>query len=118
MNRNLRIEVCEEFKYAVPCLTPEYKGAFLLNGNEVKSKESTKLRKEACAQCLVRLECLTDAINDALDIGYLSRTVISGFAGGKTPAQQASIARDFKAEGYERVNLEQVDAHPLTYSVK
>ena len=109
MLSNLRAEACNELNYTAPCTLPDNKELFDPFTRSVVMNRANKARRLAiCVDCSVRVQCLTDAVNEVLDSGTVDDSLVVGFQAGKTPLQQAAMAREFKLDGLEQVTMEQV----------
>lgn len=100
-----------ETGYRTACELPDTKHLFKTiigrPNNEVRRQ-----RREACANCLVRLECLADALNDVLSKGEIGVQNSSGYMAGKTPEEQVELAKFFRKIDVHIVTIDHLDGLP------
>ena len=102
----------EEIRYATPCSLPENEQLFLSEPRGTRANKSKIKREAACASCLVRLECLTDAVNVLLDANSISSHISSGYQAGKTPDEQVELAKTFRNLGVSQITVDDLDGFP------
>lgn len=103
--------VSKEVGYIPVCLQESNEG--ILNKPEAGSGGKVLAEKRAlCASCLVRLECLTDSINDLLAQDYApDRAFYGGFRAGLTAGETVAIAHPYFKAGVKSIGIDEAERH-------
>ena len=110
VNETMVSTVCDELKYLPGCATAE--GVKVFSKPNYDKYNDEKAQK--CADCLVRLECLTDGVNEILSSGVVPRhDRVGEFRAGFGPRHLAELVQTFRDENVTHVTIDDVENIPV-----
>lgn len=95
--------------YVPPCIMPDQNISLLWKSPQARPSEEIEEKMGVCGCCLVRLECLADAINTGLSVEHEQDVDCHGVIAGVKDSDLLPFVKGLRNKGVRAISMDDVE---------